>query len=70
LFELSYYIFSDMLEATPTTVMPLDRLLQILMNFIFSYPFYFVIDFVDRLTLAQEDWRDSSVKNHDQEPIV
>lgn len=70
LFELSYYIFSDMLEATPTTAMPLDRLLQILMNFIFSYPLYFLIDFVDRLTLAQEDWRDSSVKNHDQEPIV
>lgn len=70
LFEAGYYIFSDMLEATPTMVMPVDRLLQILMNFIFSYPVYFVLSFADRLTLAQEDWRDSSVKNHDQEPVI
>jgi hypothetical protein len=70
LFEVGYYLFSDMLEATPTTLMFIDRLLQILMNFIFSYPVYFLLDAVDRLTLAQEDWRDSSVKQHDQEPII
>lgn len=70
LFEVSYYFLSDILEATPTTVMFVDRLVQILTNFIFSYFVYFLLDFVDRMTLAQEDWRDSSVKNHNSESIV
>jgi hypothetical protein len=69
LFEVGYYLFSDLLETTPTTIMFLDRLLQVLVNFIFSYPFYFVLDYIDRLTVTQEDWRDSSVKHHQNESL-
>jgi hypothetical protein len=70
LFEVGYYWFSDMLEATPTTIMFIDRLLQILMNFIFSYPVYFVLEAVDRWTATQEDWNESSVKQQEQESIL
>lgn len=62
IFETTYYLFSDLLETIPTNVMFIDRLLQILVNFIFGYPLYFVLEFVDRLTSPSEDWRDSSLK--------
>ncbi|MGZ3690767.1 MAG: hypothetical protein ACXVAX_04650 [Pseudobdellovibrio sp.] len=70
LFEIGYYLFSDILEATPTSFMFIDRLLQILMNFIFSYPIYFLLDFVDRATQIKEDWRDSSVRNNQHEQML
>ena len=69
LFETGYYFFSDILESTPTSLMFFDRLLQILMNFIFSYPVYFVLDFLDKSTQIKEDWRESATKNFQNEPL-
>lgn len=69
LFEVSYYLFSDILESTPTTMMFIDRFLQILINFIFSYPLYFVLDFLEKSTQIKEDWRDSATKNFQNEPL-
>lgn len=59
-FETAYYFMSDILEPVPTTFMFLDRLLQVLINFIFSYPVYFVLELVDRAISTEADWRDSS----------
>ena len=70
LFETSYFLFSDLLEPTPTTVMFLDRMLQVLMNFVFSYPVYFVLDLIDRSISTQEDWRDTSVRQDQSEHFL
>lgn len=70
IFETSYYLFSDLLEAIPTNVMFIDRLLQILVNFIFAYPFYFVLESIDRLTSAREDWRESAIKDQEHGSIT
>ena len=68
LFETGYFIFSDILEPVPTTAMLLDRLLQVLVNFIFSYPMYFVLDICDRFFQTKEDWRQSEVSRHTDNP--
>jgi hypothetical protein len=68
LFETGYFVFSDILEPVPTTSMILDRLLQILVNFIFSYPMYFFLDLCDRLFLQKEDWRHSEFSKQSDHP--
>lgn len=60
IFEISYFSLSDILEITPTTFMFTDRLLQILMNFIFSYPLYFALTSFDKALLDQDEWQKSS----------
>lgn len=65
LFEIGYYTFSDVLEPVPTTAMILDRLLQILVNFIISYPTYFLLDFVDKVFQEKEDWRPTQSSHYD-----
>lgn len=65
LFEVGYYVFSDILEPVPTTAMILDRLLQILVNFIISYPVYFVLDLLDKALQTKEDWRAPHPSQHD-----
>lgn len=58
-FELSYYYLSDILEATPTQLMFSDRLVQILINFIFSYPMYFVFEKIDIFIFDENEWTKS-----------
>lgn len=64
-FELSYYYLSDMLEAIPTSFMFIDRILQILVNFIFCYPLYFIIEKVDTLLFNENEWQRSSRAHHE-----
>lgn len=59
-FELSYYFFSDMLETIPTSLMIMDRLLQILVNFVFCFPLYFTLDKLDILLFDDNEWRHST----------
>lgn len=59
-FEIVYYYFSDLLEVIPTPLMFTDRMLQILVNFIFSYPLYFLIDRIDTLLFNENKWQRSS----------
>lgn len=63
-FEVSYYYFSDILETIPTTLMFSERLIQILLNFIFSYPLFFALDKVDTLIIDENDWARSSKQHH------
>jgi hypothetical protein len=65
LFEIGYFVFSDILEPVPTTAMILDRLLQILVNFIISYPAYFFLDFLDKALQTKEDWRQPHPSQYD-----
>lgn len=60
IFELSYYYLSDLLEFTPTTFMFIERCLQILVNFLFCYPMYFLLTYLDKLLLDQDEWKKSS----------
>ncbi len=64
-FELVYYYFSDVLEAIPTSLMLIDRLLQILVNFVFCYPLYFTLDKLDILLFDENEWRRSSKVFHE-----
>lgn len=66
-FELSYYNLSDLLEPTPTTLQFFDRVLQILINFLFSYPLYFALEKLDKLLLDENNWTRSSAADSNQE---
>lgn len=64
-FEMSYYYFSDVLELTPTPFMFIDRMLQILINFVFCYPLYFSLDKMDTMLFDENEWRQSSNIHHE-----
>lgn len=64
-FELSYYYFSDLLEAIPTSFMFFDRSLQILVNFIFCYPLYFVFSKIDVAVFDEDEWKKSTRTDHE-----
>lgn len=56
IFQISYVLLSDFLEKTPTTVSFIERLLQILVNFIFSYLFYFIFEWMDHFFSPKDNW--------------
>lgn len=64
-FEMVYYYFSDALEVIPTSLMLIDRLLQILVNFVFCYPLYFTLDKIDIMLFDDNEWRRSSKDFHE-----
>lgn len=63
-FEITYYYFSDLLETIPASIMFYDRILQVLVNFIFCYPLYFILDKADILIFDEQDWTRSSKDYH------
>lgn len=67
IFETTSYFLSGVLEPTPVAILFFDRLLQILVNFIFSYPLYFALEYLDKSLQVQEDWKTSSHHSY-QEP--
>ncbi len=62
MFEVGYYLFSDLLEPIPTNLHLLDRLTQILVNFIFSYPLYYALEILDNVVKISADWRHDTTK--------
>lgn len=60
IFEISYYNFSALFEFIPTSFLFTDRMLQVLINFIFSYPLYFLLDKFDVLIFDEHEWARSS----------
>ncbi len=64
-FEMSYYYFSDLLEAIPTSLMLIDRLMQILVNFVFCYPLYFTLEKLDTLLFDENEWKHSTKGHHE-----
>lgn len=64
IFQVSYVILSDFLEKVPTTVSFIDRFLQVLVNFIFSYIFYFIFEWLD-YTLSEKDSWSHDVEKHE-----
>jgi hypothetical protein len=62
IFQVSYVLLSDFLERVPTTVSFLDRFLQILVNFIFSYVFYFAFEWLDQLFAEKDTWAQDAEK--------
>ena len=61
MFEVGYYFISNLLEQVPTSAMFVDRTLQVLMNFILSYPLYFILEFADRAFSEKPDWHRTSM---------
>lgn len=57
IFQVNYVLLSEFLEAVPTTVSFIDRFLQMLVNFIFSYIFYFAFEWLDHALSEKESWR-------------
>ena len=56
LFQVSYVLLSEFLERIPTTILFVERFLQILVNFIFSYALYFVFEWLDQIFANREIW--------------
>ena len=65
IFEICYYNFSDFLETTPTSFMFIDRMLQILVNFRFSDPLYFMLKKFDTLLFAENEWQRSTTEHQE-----
>lgn len=63
IFQISYVLLSDFLEKIPTTVSLVDRFLQILVNFIFSYIFYFVFEWLDYAFSEKNTWTQDTEKH-------
>ncbi len=55
-FQIAYVGLSQIIERTPTPLLFTDRLLQVLMNFIFSYPLYFILQWFDESLFKTNDW--------------
>lgn len=62
IFHVSYVLLSEFLERTPTTVLFIERFLQILVNFIFSYLLYFVFEWLDHFFASRDDWAQTPEK--------
>lgn len=69
MFEVGYYFISSLLEPVPTSAMFVDRTLQILMNFILSYPLYFLLELADRAFSEKPDWHRTSM-DYNSEPLL
>lgn len=63
IYQVSYYTVSQFIEKNPTTLLFSDRSLQILINFIFSYPLYFVFEWLDSFFYSDEEWSKSPQKH-------
>ncbi len=61
-FQISYITLSHVIERSPTSILFSDRLLQILVNFIFSYPLYFILEWCDESLFKKNDWSRSPEK--------
>jgi len=60
LFQMNYVGLSQLLEKNPTSILFLDRLLQILMNFIASYFCYFIFNWLNNRLSQKTDWTQST----------
>lgn len=56
LYQICYIGFSYWLEKTPTSLYVLDRLSIVLMNFIFCYPVYAVLNYFDQIFYSDMNW--------------
>ncbi len=62
IFQVSYVLLSEVLEKIPTTVSFVERFLQVLVNFIFSYVFYFVFEWLDYSFSEKDHWAQDAEK--------
>ncbi|OFZ31192.1 MAG: hypothetical protein A2622_00930 [Bdellovibrionales bacterium RIFCSPHIGHO2_01_FULL_40_29] len=65
IFEVSYVILSHSIEVNPTSFQFFDRLIQIIMNFIFSYPAYRVFEWLDHVFYDRQIWSATPEQNED-----
>lgn len=56
IFEISYVVLSRTIEVNPTSIQFFDRLIQIIVNFIFSYPAYRLFEWLDQLFYTKHIW--------------
>ena len=56
IFEISYIVLSHSIESNPTSFQLFDRLVQVIMNFIFSYPAYLFFEWLDQLFYTKHLW--------------
>ena len=65
IFEISYIVLSGSIEVNPTSIQFFDRLIQIIMNFICSYPAYRFFGWLDQLFYTKHIW--SATPEHGEE---
>lgn len=65
IFEISYVVLSHSIEANPTSIQFFDRLIQIMVNFIFSYPAYRLFEWLDQLFYAKHLWAATPEQSED-----
>lgn len=67
-FEFCYVGISRVIESNPTSVLFLERSVQILINFIFSYVAYNVFDWLDQFFYNENIWSKTPEKGDGVEP--
>lgn len=65
IFQVSYVILSRSIEQNPAAILFLDRLIQIIMNFIFSYPVYRSLEWLDQVFYSKNTWSKTPEKNEE-----
>ena len=65
IFQVSYVLLSRVIESTPTSILFLERTTQIIMNFIFSYPAYRLLDWLDNSFYSKNVWSKTPEKNEE-----
>ncbi len=56
IFEISYIVLSRSIESNPVSLQLFDRLVQVITNFIFSYPAYLFFEWLDQLFYPKNLW--------------
>ena len=65
IFQVSYVILSKSIESNPTSILFLDRLVQVIMNFIFSYPAYRFFEWLDHVFYSKDVWSKTPEKGEE-----
>ena len=65
IFQISYIILSRSIESNPTSIQFFERLVQIIMNFIFSYPAYVFFEWLDQFFYAKNLWSTTPEQNEE-----
>ncbi len=65
IFEVSYVVLSKSIEQNPASVLFFDRLVQIIINFIFSYPAFRVFEWLDQAFYSKDSWSKTPEKSEE-----
>lgn len=65
IFEVAYVLLSRSIEKNPTSILFFERTVQVIMNFIFSYPTYRLYEWLDQAFYSKNSWSRTPEKHEE-----